>query len=300
MCHDWVWTNAEYNCFEYFRHNTAKDLSGYFDTDIWNRLILQICYTELFARHAAIAIGALTKSASVSAASICGNTKTGEGSARHHYEFALKQYAKAIRFMQNISRQQPVSLRSTLVSGLLTTCFESCIGNQDNAIMQVEIGVNLLAGHQHYHGIGEKNAFLDDDLLYTFTRLGAQISMFKKRPATPTSHELKPNTLRLSPFLRKLPLIFDSVKKARIYWDIIVTTAMQWKVASHANDLSTVDLGENNMEICGIGPLCRQDTGVIKRVHYHYRAMVPILRNPYSIVLTCPKIARTSTAPVSS
>jgi hypothetical protein len=89
-------TNAEYNYFEYFRHNTAKDLSGYFDTGIWNRLILQICHTELFARHAVIAIGARTKSVSVSAASICENIKTGEGSARHHYEFALQQYAKAI------------------------------------------------------------------------------------------------------------------------------------------------------------------------------------------------------------
>jgi len=37
------------------------------------------------------------------------------------------------------------------------------------------------------------------------------------------------------------------MKEARLYWDIIVAVAMQWKMASHTNILFTADFGENNL-----------------------------------------------------
>lgn len=50
--------------------------------------------------------------------------------------------------MQNIRNQEAQTrLRNTLISSLLTTCFESYIGNQENAIAQAKAGVDVLVAY---------------------------------------------------------------------------------------------------------------------------------------------------------
>jgi hypothetical protein len=47
--------------------------------------------------------------------------------------------------MRDISHQQdPDRLLNTLISSLLTTCFESYVGNQELALSQAELGVEVL------------------------------------------------------------------------------------------------------------------------------------------------------------
>lgn len=236
----------EHNYFDFFCNNTALDLSGYFDTDIWNRLVLQICSEEPFARQAVVAIGALTKSTDVVADIV--NPETLEA-ARSHYEYALQQYGKAVRLMQDISRQdKDTRFRNTLVSALLTTCFESCIGNQENAMAQAQAGVELLAAYQVEPRLRDKYTFPDKDLVSTFARLDSQILMFKDtRAPSSKSRSWNPVTHSLSPSLQELPSVFDSVKEARIHWDHIVEVAMLWRAASHPSGFSTLDFGENNV-----------------------------------------------------
>ena len=51
--------------FKVFQDRAALELSGYFDTDFWGRTMLQICHKEEFARHAVIALGALSETMDV-------------------------------------------------------------------------------------------------------------------------------------------------------------------------------------------------------------------------------------------
>jgi hypothetical protein len=47
--------------------------------------------------------------------------------------------------MREISSQPyPDRLRNTLMSPLLTTCFESYVGNQEVALSQAELGIDIL------------------------------------------------------------------------------------------------------------------------------------------------------------
>lgn len=82
----------DYSYFVFFHENTAVELSGYFETDIWNCLVLQMAHEEPFARQAIIAIGALTMTTNVTAASM--NPEFFGPIARRHYDYALRQYGK--------------------------------------------------------------------------------------------------------------------------------------------------------------------------------------------------------------
>ncbi|KAH6669546.1 hypothetical protein B0J14DRAFT_657641 [Halenospora varia] len=82
--------DCEYRHFLVFQENAAPDLSGYFDSEVWNRMVLQACNEEEYARHAVVAIGALHKTLEVSRPRAKGKLEIGsgeEGSA--HYTFAL-------------------------------------------------------------------------------------------------------------------------------------------------------------------------------------------------------------------
>jgi hypothetical protein len=55
-----VFRNEQENrYFRAFSNESAAQLSGYFDSDLWHRLVLQGCESNASIRHAVIAIGAL-------------------------------------------------------------------------------------------------------------------------------------------------------------------------------------------------------------------------------------------------
>ncbi|KAH8763982.1 hypothetical protein F5882DRAFT_244983, partial [Hyaloscypha sp. PMI_1271] len=51
--------DQEKRYFQMFSTQTAAQLTGLFSTDLWKRLILQVCETHPSVRHAIIALGAL-------------------------------------------------------------------------------------------------------------------------------------------------------------------------------------------------------------------------------------------------
>jgi hypothetical protein len=130
-----------------FQTKTAPELTGYFDTTVWNRTILQACHDQGYARHAVVALGALWKAQEITQTTRQRNP-SGVGEtpeATELYAFALREYGKAIHLMREISSQPcPDRLRNTLMSSILTTCFESYIGNQELALSQAEMGIDIL------------------------------------------------------------------------------------------------------------------------------------------------------------
>lgn len=158
--------DTDYRYFELFRNETVSELSGFFDTDIWDRLILQYCHEEAFARQAAIAMGALTRATAEDAQHHEGRVFL-EVSARLHYDYALEQYGKALRLMRGIRDQEPSAcLRNTLISALLTTCFESFVGNEENAFAQAQAGIDVLAEYRNKIPLDYRDGFIDQDRGY--------------------------------------------------------------------------------------------------------------------------------------
>jgi Fungal Zn(2)-Cys(6) binuclear cluster domain len=101
-------TESEYNYFSLYQSSTAAELAGYFSPDVWNRVILQTCHEEAYARHAVIALGALHRALQVYHHSV------ERASAKLHHSFALQQYGKALKYMsQIVARENEARLRHT-------------------------------------------------------------------------------------------------------------------------------------------------------------------------------------------
>jgi Fungal Zn(2)-Cys(6) binuclear cluster domain len=140
-------TDIEHQYFMIFQTKTAPELTGYFDTTVWNRKVLQACHDQAYARHAVVALGALWKAQDISQATtnLLPLSVEGNQEGKTLYAFALNEYGRALRLMRDISMQEGSDrLRNTLMSSLLTTCFESYVGNQESALSQAELGVDVL------------------------------------------------------------------------------------------------------------------------------------------------------------
>lgn len=249
---------TEYRYFKVFQDQTAAELSGYFDSNVWNRSILQLCHEEVFARQAVIAIGALHTTMEVvqsrPEASI--HSKPRRELGLPHHEFALQQYGKALQSMRELSKRKTASwFRNTLLSCLLTTCFENYIGSHDNALAQAQAGIEILTESELRSECRAPDdltfvmgtySFDDADLLGTFARLEASLILFRGTHQAP--RRLLPLRKEESAVFKNIPATFESVREARFCWDLSVRRALQWREAYVQRlHFSVLDFGESNI-----------------------------------------------------
>jgi hypothetical protein len=116
-------------------------LAGYFESELWNRLILQTCQQNVAMRNAIIAIAA-SKSAADAARSRM--QLDYESDTRIQYHYALRRYSQAIGSMRDAAGHQRQDLRTTLMTSLVIFCFEMLHGNHELAAKQVFIGLDLI------------------------------------------------------------------------------------------------------------------------------------------------------------
>ena len=134
--------DQEFNYFKIYASRTAPDLAEYFDTSIWDTIVLQASEQEHFIKHAIIALGALTKSHEATT-----NNKGVPGrvliSGSPHYQVAFQHYGNSIQGIRKACAEQPKSRRTILIACLLAVCFEYYHGNIDLAIAHVKNGIKL-------------------------------------------------------------------------------------------------------------------------------------------------------------
>jgi hypothetical protein len=203
--------------------------------------------------HVVVAIGALhlTLDVSRTRSNQSHETADGERQRKSHYIFALQQYGKALGQLSTISGQAYQSeshLRHALISSLLTTCFETYIGNKSNAVTQAKAGIDLLikwtAKHQHeavddfgdeWSGIkrlASRSLYLDEDLLEAFERLDYQLLLCEGLPPGRKAPRAFPSAGRP----------FKSLKEASTFWDLVVRRVLHFYVVTqpvtqHSSDV---------------------------------------------------------------
>jgi hypothetical protein len=165
----------ERRSFHHFRIRTADDLSGCFDSNFWNRLVLQLSHFEPAIKHALIALGAAHE-----------NYQAGRVDSFISPGLALQQYNRAISFLNHqLSNPSRRTTEVTLICCVIFTCFESVRGNYDAALLHLKSGIDILKSKNL---AGEKGKsgdvpYLDpqtdeDDLIELFTRLDVSASAF--------------------------------------------------------------------------------------------------------------------------
>jgi hypothetical protein len=226
-------TASDYRYFKFFQNKTAMHLSGYFDPDVWGRLILQACEHEDFARHGVLALSALNKTIeAVSVSKVSMNiTEHSYQIAKEHHEVALKHYAKSLRLMRlrTADVTDEYHLRNLLVSCLLTVCFENYHGNEVSALKQAVSGIKLLSQFQERQSPNSISmqatttsglSTVDPDLAGAFVRL--EIVVMMAMETVPDQNHLSLQVRQATTALENIPSVFFTLKEARHYWDIMI------------------------------------------------------------------------------
>lgn len=153
--------DLEFGCFRRFSVELARELTGYRKSEFWDRVVLQASEIEPCIRHAVVAIGALDfkkmgmegggaqnlrrESQFLSVATNRSNpTASVELMEKNRLEFAYCEYARAISCLKKSITQKTIDIRTSLITSVLFTCFESYHGNSDGASAQVYAGIDIM------------------------------------------------------------------------------------------------------------------------------------------------------------
>lgn len=234
--------SLEYQYFCIFKDQTASELSGGFESTLWNDLIIQAC-DNTSIRELTTAIAAL---------SVAGRQRT---KARHdvntHLQYALMQYGKALKRIQLMVATSQDTMQITLITALLIFVFESLHGDTDRAVTPVRSALELilrrLSSHPRQNRISRVSPHrtqqspvpIDEDLLSAFMRLdGPALSLIRKKDqivAYPI-HRIFSMTYHTKDLY--MPSCFASISEARLYLEDI-----KWRISpdpdSHTSQYSS-------------------------------------------------------------
>lgn len=111
--------DAERRSFQYFRTRTSTQLSGYFVSDFWERLVPLAIHHEPAIKHAVIALASLHERYENCDDSILRSNQDVIGGG-----YALQQYIKAIHEVAKPSGSIKPKNGTVLVACILFACFE--------------------------------------------------------------------------------------------------------------------------------------------------------------------------------
>ncbi|RAL07229.1 Zn(II)2Cys6 transcription factor [Aspergillus homomorphus CBS 101889] len=167
----WAVTPDEGRCFSFFQHQSVQDMTGFYDSSLWQRLILRLSYTEPAVYHAAIALGAINNAQDK-------NKVLRPGQKLHSiwYWYGLEQAGRSIALLnKRHSSQDPQFQEVVLVCCLLFIACEMLCGNYDNAVAHVIGGLKVLQQLNIRKQIsGDFISPVDPCIVETFLQLQAQ------------------------------------------------------------------------------------------------------------------------------
>lgn len=178
-------TSQEGLYFQQFRMQTANELSGFFDSGFWSRIVLIECHSEAAIRHAVVALGALYKTleATTDSPPTSPSGDDSHDTARTHWQVALKNYSDACKKLAFVNSDDDRTQRTRLMASVLLACFDSFIGHHKHAIRQIQTGLGLLhllraQRRSTMAGSQSSSEPVEDELIQMFTRLAIQAKSY--------------------------------------------------------------------------------------------------------------------------
>ncbi|KAL8796586.1 MAG: hypothetical protein Q9182_007331 [Xanthomendoza sp. 2 TL-2023] len=211
--------DAERRSFSFFKERTLVEISGYFPSDFWERLVPLASFHEPALKHAVIALASLHERFEKGDRSVLKSNKDiAEGG------FALQQYNKAIQCLikpsGNVAKPP---LDTSLVACVLFACFESLRGHHGSALSHIHSGSQILTQVNEQEGdrdhvVGAQRLCVPLETLdVIFTRLDHQKVDSNARPG----------------FHPHVPAIFSSLEEARnsleYQWNLCLKKAVDFE-----------------------------------------------------------------------
>jgi hypothetical protein len=247
---------VQYRYFDFFKNDNALLLSGYFDRDLWGRLILQLCHQEDFIKHAVVALGALAKDMEVDF-NVPSSVNARHIAPSEHYLFALVEYSKSLRLARQDTKQtmKEDRLRGLLVSCILTCIFEFYQGHQEVSLETVASGLRIISSVREQRILETPHLRwslgIDTDLLSVFLRWEQVLLLFMpfQIPFAPHGSIQDREDTK---FLDNMPFEFSSLKQARLYWDISNRRILNWY--ADCNYTAPEELKDHFTEVHDLSP----------------------------------------------
>ncbi|KAL3440437.1 hypothetical protein BJX65DRAFT_314792 [Aspergillus insuetus] len=167
----WAITPDEKRCVSFFLHRTIPSLTSYYDSSLWQKLVLQMCYSEPAVYHAVVALSAINQDLEKHGIPIPGSES---GSTWHG--FALEQCGRSFGLLNKRHILQDPQLREVLlVCCLLFVMLELVCGRFDDATTHLQSGLAILEELRNQRLLqGLPLVPIEESLLEAFLHLESQ------------------------------------------------------------------------------------------------------------------------------
>lgn len=167
---------AERRSFHYLKERAIYDISGYFESEFWDRLVLQISHKEPTVRHALLALSSLCESY---------NSQDATGyDDKSCEQFSLQQYNTAVRLLANYLSMPQSRLDVVLTSCLVFIWIEFIRNDFDAGLSHLNGGMRILDDFRQPDKSPDLSPQrIDSSLLSVFSRLKMQATVY----GSPTS-----------------------------------------------------------------------------------------------------------------
>ncbi|PWY68030.1 hypothetical protein BO94DRAFT_478663, partial [Aspergillus sclerotioniger CBS 115572] len=133
----------ERRCFEIFTAHTVPMMVCWFDSEVWQQIVLQMSHAEPAVYHTVVALSALHEDGEVT-----GRPPSKLDLTNRHHRFALEQYGKAISLLRRrLTSQDPQVRELALMCCINFICFELFRQNYGNAFIHLQNGAKVLDYH---------------------------------------------------------------------------------------------------------------------------------------------------------
>lgn len=225
-------TSDESQGWYFFRSKTVDEIRGCFQSNLWERLILQISHEEPSILHASIALGSMHRKYKERGVSISATSLSDPA-----HVFSLRQYVKAIGSLRTRLRTTGDSRTRevTLITCLLFICLEMLQGQRIGALTHLQTGLRILSRSVSQNdGLSSEPTQLVlkhdpdtvvDQLTDVFARLDYESTMFGQQ-----SPHLRfvPEQSVAMPYAW-VPATFFNIQEARQYLDTLSSAVFRFR-----------------------------------------------------------------------
>lgn len=193
--------------FEYFATTTASELTGFYDPNFWEQLVLQASSADPSLRHAVIAIGSLHEEFANKRLSYYKDNDV------HAETFAINQYAKAIGHLRRSLSSGKQAPLTALMSCILFVCFDSLRGFFDSAMVHLRSGLKILKDIRTR--CCDENHLILTQIAPLFKRLSLQAILYIDTRSTPARRAIVKDLEDVAGKEDEIPQQFQSLAEAR-------------------------------------------------------------------------------------
>jgi hypothetical protein len=211
---------AERRSFYYLRERAIYDISGYFESEFWDRLVLQISHTEPTVRHALLALSSLCET--YESENI--NQDPTNDQDKFRIQFALQQYNKAVRLLADYLPTSQARLEVILTSCLVFILLEFMRNDFDAGLKHLKGGLKILDHVRQPATEALKSQYIDASLIHWFGRLKIQATVH----GSPTSDFISEGPFGHEEIRDAVPTSFSNIEQARNCLHTLLGTAFRF------------------------------------------------------------------------